>query len=101
MDEAQADVANPEQGVSRANAEWLYANNNLHRVEPLLAKQYVTVDQVDQARTLEVARSEALKQAQSQLKLSQARCNQPRRNMSAPRQWLRKARPSLSNRSTL
>ncbi len=73
VDEAQADVLNAQQGVSRANAEWLYANNNLHRVEPLLAKQYVTVDQVDQARTLDVARSEALKQAQSQLKLSQAR----------------------------
>lgn len=72
VDEAQADVANAQQGVNRANAEWLYANNNLHRVEPLLAKQYVTVDAVDQARTLEVARSEALKQARSQLKLSQA-----------------------------
>ena len=73
VDEAQADVLNAQQGVSRANAEWLYASNNLHRVEPLLAKQYVTVDAVDQARTLEVARSEALKQTQSQLKLSQAR----------------------------
>lgn len=73
MDEAQADVTNARQGVNRANAEWLYASNNLHRVEPLLAKQYVTVDQVDQARTLEIARSEALKQSQSQLKLSQAR----------------------------
>ena len=73
VDEAQADVANSQQGVSRANAEWLYANNNLHRVEPLLAKQYVTADLVDQARTTEVARAEVLKQAQSQLKLSQAR----------------------------
>jgi membrane fusion protein, multidrug efflux system len=73
VDEAQADVANAQQGVNRANAEWLYASNNLHRVEPLLAKQYVTVDQVDQAKTLEVARSEALKQSQSQLRLSQAR----------------------------
>jgi multidrug efflux system membrane fusion protein len=73
VDEAQADVANAQQGVNRANAEWLYASNNLHRVEPLLVKQYVTADQVDQARTLEVARSEALKQAQSQLRLSQAR----------------------------
>ncbi len=73
VDEAKADVANSEQGVSRAKAEWAYANNNLHRVEPLLAKQYVTVDQVDLARTAEVAQAEALKQAQSQLKLSQAR----------------------------
>jgi hypothetical protein len=35
-------------------------------------KQFVTVNQVDRARTLEVAQAEALKQAQSQLLLSQA-----------------------------
>ena len=72
VNEAKAGVANAEQGVSRAKAEWLYASNNLHRVEPLLAKQYVTVDQVDQARTTEVAQAEALKQAESQLRLAQA-----------------------------
>ena len=72
VDQARADVANAEQGVSRAQAEWAYANNNLHRIEPLLAKQFVTVDQVDRARTLEVAQEQALKQAQSQLRLSQA-----------------------------
>lgn len=72
VNEAHASVANAEQGVSRANAEWQYANNNLHRVEPLLAKQYVTADLVDQARTTEVARAQALKQAESQLKLAQA-----------------------------
>ena len=64
VDQAKADVANSEQGVERAKADWLYASNNLHRVEPLLAKQFVTVDQVD--------RAQALKQAESQLKLSQA-----------------------------
>jgi membrane fusion protein, multidrug efflux system len=73
VDQAKADVANSEEGVERAKAEWLYASNNLHRVEPLLAKQFVTVDQVDRARTDEVARAQALKQAESQLKLSQAR----------------------------
>jgi membrane fusion protein, multidrug efflux system len=72
VDQAQADVANAEQGVSRAQAEWQYANDNLHRIEPLLAKQFVTVDQVDRAKTTEVAQAEALKQAQSQLRLSQA-----------------------------
>jgi multidrug efflux system membrane fusion protein len=72
VDQARADVANAEQGVSRAQAEWAYANNNLHRIEPLLVKQFVTVDQVDRARTSEVAQGEALKQAQSQLRLSQA-----------------------------
>ena len=70
---AEADVANAEQGVSRARAEWTYANNNLHRLEPLLTKQFVTVDDVDKARTVEIAQSEALRQAQSQLALSQAK----------------------------
>jgi membrane fusion protein, multidrug efflux system len=72
IEQSRADVANSEQGVQRAKAEWTYANNNLHRLEPLLSKQFVTVDQVDRARTLEIAQSEALKQAQSQLLLSQA-----------------------------
>jgi membrane fusion protein, multidrug efflux system len=72
VDQARADVANAEQGVNRAKAEWVYANNNLHRIEPLLEKQFVTVDQVDRARTSEVAQGEALKQAGSQLQLSQA-----------------------------
>jgi membrane fusion protein, multidrug efflux system len=72
VDQARADVANAEQGVSRARAEWNYANNNLNRLEPLLSRQFVTVDQVDRARTSEVAEAEALKQAQSQLALAQA-----------------------------
>src|ERR1700691_6696899 len=72
VDQARADVANAEQGVSRANAEWTYANNNLHRIEPLLVKQFVTVDQVDRARTSEIAEGQALKQAESQLRLAQA-----------------------------
>jgi multidrug efflux system membrane fusion protein len=72
IEQARADVAHAEQGVNRAKAEWTYANNNLHRLEPLLSKQFVTEDQVDRARSLEIAQSEALKQAESQLLLSQA-----------------------------
>ena len=72
VDQARADVANSEQGVNRARAEWTYASNNFHRLEPLLTKQFVTVDQVDRARTSEIAQSEALKQSESQLRLSQA-----------------------------
>src|SRR6185369_14861899 len=69
---AEAEVTDAERGVGRARAEWTYSNNNLHRLEPLLAKQFVTVDQVDRARTSEMALAEALKQAESQLRLSQA-----------------------------
>jgi multidrug efflux system membrane fusion protein len=72
VDQARADVANAEQGVSRARAEWTYAENNLHRIEPLLVKQFVTVDQVDRARTSEIALGQALKQAESQLLLAKA-----------------------------
>jgi multidrug efflux system membrane fusion protein len=75
VDQARADVANAEQGVNRAKAEWTYSSNNLHRIEPLLAKQFVTVDQVDRAKTSEIAQAEALKQASSQLRLSQAGLN--------------------------
>src|SRR5262245_18779198 len=72
LDQPRADVANAEQGVNRAKAEWEYAKNNLNRIEPLLAKQFVTVDQVDRARTLEIAQAQTLKQAESRLRLSQA-----------------------------
>ncbi|MGA2421118.1 MAG: biotin/lipoyl-binding protein [Candidatus Acidiferrum sp.] len=72
INSAEADVANAEQGVKRVRAEWTYASNNLHRLEPLLSKQFVTVDQVDRARTSETAEAEALRQAESQLQLTQA-----------------------------
>ena len=52
VQQAKADVANSQAAVERSNAELEYASNNLHRIEPLLARQFVTVDQVDQARTL-------------------------------------------------
>ena len=73
VDEATADIGNAQAGVARAQAEYTYSLNNLHRVEPLLAKQYVTVDQVDQLRTSTAARELAVRQAEAQLQLAQAR----------------------------
>jgi multidrug efflux system membrane fusion protein len=72
---AEAEVTNAERGVSRVRAEWTYANNNLHRLEPLLSKQFVTVDEVDKARTSETAQAEALRQAESRLQLAKAELN--------------------------
>src|ERR1700744_855064 len=72
---SEAAVANAEQGVARARAEWTYANNNLHRLEPLLAQQFVTVDEVDKARAFETSQAEALKQAESRLQLAKAELN--------------------------
>lgn len=72
VEQAKADVTNAKAAIERSNAELEYASNNLHRIEPLLTRQFVTVDQVDQARTLEVSRSQAANQAKSQLDLAQA-----------------------------
>src|SRR5499433_21068 len=72
VDQARADLASAQQGVQRARAEWAYANNNLNRLKPLLAKQFVTIDQVDKAQGSETALAEALKQTESQVQLSQA-----------------------------
>ena len=70
---AEADVATSEEGVGRAQAEWAYASTNLHRLEPLLATRAVSADDVDKAKTSEITTQEALRQAQSQLTLAQAR----------------------------
>lgn len=72
VQEATAAVANAKAAVDRANAELAYATNNLNRIKPLLAKQYVTVDQVDQATTLQATREQGLQQAKSQLALAEA-----------------------------
>jgi membrane fusion protein, multidrug efflux system len=72
VQQAKADVANSQAAVARTNAEFEYASDNLHRIEPLLARQFVTVDQVDQARTLQTSRLQAANQAKSQLALAEA-----------------------------
>ena len=73
--EAEADLAHSEAALDRAKAESAYAENNLHRIEPLLAKQFVTVDQVDQARTSERTSAQSVHEAESQLALNRAHLN--------------------------
>jgi membrane fusion protein, multidrug efflux system len=51
VDVAKATVARAQAAVAAADAQVKLATNNLHRIEPLLQKQYVTVEQIDQART--------------------------------------------------
>ncbi|HEY1730563.1 MAG TPA: HlyD family efflux transporter periplasmic adaptor subunit [Terriglobales bacterium] len=72
VDEAQANVGAAKAQLERVQAELLYTRNNFHRIEPLLAKQFVTVDQVDEARTAVTAGEQAVDQAKSQLALAQA-----------------------------
>ena len=72
---AEASVISAERGVNRARAEWNYATSSLHRLKPLLDKQFVTADQVDKARSVETADAEALRQAESQLQQTKAEVN--------------------------
>jgi len=73
VDLAKAAVLRAQAAVDAAEAQLRYVTNDLHRIEPLLEKQYVTVDQVDQANTaVRVAHGNydeaaaALSQAQAQ-----------------------------------
>jgi multidrug efflux system membrane fusion protein len=72
VNEAKANVQAAQAAVDSANAELAYQTNNFHRIEPLLAQQFVTVDQVDQARTAVTARQQTVQQTRSQLVLAQA-----------------------------
>jgi multidrug efflux system membrane fusion protein len=72
VDQAKAEVSNARAAVDRADAESNYALSNLHRLEPLLERQFVTADQIDQARTTASTRSQAAKQSRSQLALAEA-----------------------------
>src|SRR5665213_112358 len=69
---AQAGVDAAKAGLSLTEADYSYAENNVLRLEPLLSKQFVTVDLVDQARTSRSVKGEAVRQARSRLALAQA-----------------------------
>ena len=69
---AGADVQRAKAAVESAEARRTLALNNLHRIEPLLAKQYVTVEQVDDARTKARVAEQDDQQAQAALMEAQA-----------------------------
>jgi len=51
VEAANAAVTRAQAFVKSMEAQKMLADNNLHRIEPLLSKQYVTPEQVDDART--------------------------------------------------
>lgn len=71
--QAKADVDNAQASLRRLQADLKYAEDNLNRVEPLLAQQYVTRDEVDRARTLVETRGEAVNEARANLARLEAR----------------------------
>ena len=72
ISEAEANLADSRAALLRAEADRKYAADNLHRLEPLLDQQFVTVDQVEQAQTLLETRTRAVEQAAAQVALSEA-----------------------------
>ncbi len=73
IEAARQEVQHAEAALKQEQAEYDYANNNYKRLQPLLAKQYVTVDQVDRARSSTAARAEAVGQAEAQLSVARSR----------------------------
>ena len=72
VNEAQANVASAKAGLDRAQSELLYQSNTYHRLEPLLAEQFVTAEQMDQARTAVTAQQQAVDEARSRVALAEA-----------------------------
>jgi len=69
---AQASIDAAKADLARQQADYAYAENNVLRLEPLLVKQFVTVDLVDQVRTSRSVKGEGVRQARSRLALAQA-----------------------------
>ena len=69
---AQSAVDGAKAALSRAQADYAYAENNVKRLEPLLKKQFVTVDSMDQAQTSRSVKSQMLEESRSRLALAEA-----------------------------
>ena len=70
---SEATVAQANAALTQARADAGYAVGNLHRIEPLLAKEFVTPDDIQRARSLADAKTAAVEQAQSNLSLAKAK----------------------------
>ena len=72
IDVSAAAVTRAQAAVAAAEAQLKLATNNLHRIEPLLAKQYVTVEQIDAANTAVRVAQGSYDEAQAALAQAQA-----------------------------
>jgi membrane fusion protein, multidrug efflux system len=76
IDLAKAAVTRAQAAVAASEARLKYATNDLNRIQPLLQKQYVTVDQVDQANTAVRVAQGNYDESEAALIQSQAALNQ-------------------------
>jgi len=78
VDAALAAVERAKAAVEAAEAQKELAASNLGRIEPLLAKQYVTPEQVDESRTKARITARSYEEALSALQQAQAAASQAR-----------------------
>jgi len=78
VEAALAAVERAKAAVQSAEAQKELAASNLRRIEPLLAKQYVTPEQVDEARTKARITARSYEEAQSALLQAEANASQAR-----------------------
>ena len=95
---AEAAIARSEGALKQAQADESYAIGNFHRIEPLLAKGFVTEDDVHKARTSADAKTAAVDQAKSQLQLAKASLLAALLKSSRQRRKFRRAEPRSKNR---
>lgn len=69
---ARASVTRAQAALTQSQAEYHFATDTLRRLEPLLTKQFVTVEDIDQARTRQRTAEQEVEQARSQLQAAQA-----------------------------
>lgn len=70
---SEAAIAQAHASLKQAQADADYAVSNLHRIEPLLVKEFVTPDDVQRARSLAEAKTAAVEQARSALALAKGK----------------------------
>ena len=78
VDAALAAVERAKAAVQAAEAQKELAASNLRRIEPLLAKEYVTPEQVDESRTKSRITARSYEEALSALQQAQATASQAR-----------------------
>lgn len=76
IDLAQAALSRSQAAKSTAEARLKYATNDFYRIEPLLKKQYVTVEQVDQAGTAVRIAQGGYDESKAALAQAQAFCDE-------------------------
>jgi len=96
VNEAQANVVRAVAALASVQAQLKYSTDNLHRLEPLLARQFVTAEQVEQARTTVKAQQDSVDEARSQITKAEAQVRAARAQYKEAKATARQSREKLA-----